>query len=70
MSKELIHFSKLTKKQIETMWNRAVNACIEYADEIGVSGLSDHGAHNIYTALHNALTGEWNKSKSSRKIKS
>lgn len=57
------HFSDLTKKQIEVMWMRCVEAVVYYADDINISALRDAGSHDVYTCLYNALDSEWEKSK-------
>lgn len=63
MNKVRRHFSELTKKEIETMWSLAVDACIEYAESINMGGLSGLPTHDIYTVLYNALYSEWEKAK-------
>jgi len=63
MNKSLKHFSKLTKKQVETMCNRCIDAAVNYFEEQNLSGLSHSGVHDIYKAIQDAIWGEWLKSK-------
>lgn len=53
------HFSELTKEEVNKLWSRCVDAAISYTREINMSGLSEGGSHNIYTALENAIYDEW-----------
>ncbi|KKM65107.1 hypothetical protein LCGC14_1494600 [marine sediment metagenome] len=69
MSKPRKHFSELSRPQIVKMWNGCVDAAIEYAKKINMSGLSECGSHNIYTALKEAVFGEWEKAKEIRNRK-
>ncbi len=57
------HFSEITKKQMEAMWMRCVEAALYYADDINISALRDGQSHDVYTCLYNALDSEWEKSK-------
>lgn len=57
------HFSNLSSEEVHQMSVLAQDACIKYAQEINMSGLSHLGFHNIYTAIEDAITQEWEKSK-------
>ena len=59
----LRHFRTLSDKEVLTMWQRCVGAAIDYAQEIDMSGLSEGGSHNIYTALEHAIFDEWERAK-------
>jgi len=59
----LLHFSELTEAQVTLMYAKAIQACIEYAQEIGMSGLSGQPSHNIYTAIEKAIFNEWEQAK-------
>jgi hypothetical protein len=59
----LLHFSELTKRQVTLMYARAIQACIEYSKEIGMSGLSGLPSHNIYNAIEKAIFNEWEQAK-------
>ena len=55
------HFSELTKEEVNKLWS-----AISYTREINMSGLSDGGSHNIYTALDNAIYDEWESAKNEK----
>ena len=59
----LRHFSELAKEEVNKMCTRGIDAIIDYAEEIGMSGLSHLGVHDLYTAIDNAVFSEWTKSK-------
>lgn len=62
INNKLIPFSELTKTQIAIMIDHAITACVEYAEKIGIDGLS-RGSYNIYTAIEDAIENEWIKAK-------
>lgn len=57
------HFSNLTQKEVHAMSTRMELAAVAYAQEIGMSGLSHLGVHDIYGSTQEMLTEEWKKSK-------
>jgi len=65
-AESLYHFSELSKEQMQGMSNACIDAAIDYAGKIRMSGLSD-AHHDIYAALQEAITEEWEKSKQSMK---
>lgn len=61
------HFSELSQEEVEGMIEVCKSAAVEYADKIGMSGLSEEGSHNIYTAIEDAIFSEYGKSRRLRK---
>lgn len=57
------HFSELTHDEVEQMWSACVDAAIQVAEDLNMSGLSEAGSHNIYRALEEALHSEHVRSK-------
>jgi hypothetical protein len=57
------HFSELTEAEIDEMWNECVNAVVDYAQKISMTGLSQGGSFDVYTALEKAIRQEWLKAR-------
>ena len=57
------HFSELTSDEVNMLCEKLITSAIEYAGEIGMSGLSHNGVHDIYEAIRLAITEEWIKSR-------
>ena len=64
----LRHFSRITEMELDQMWALCISRAVEYAKEIGMSGLSETGSHNIYTALDTALHEEWQRARKAHQV--
>ena len=64
----LRHFSRISEVELHQMWTRCTSRVLEYAEEIGMSGLSEGGSHNVYTALHTALYAEWQSARKAHQV--
>ncbi len=52
------HFRELSDEEVKGMLSACVQAAIEYAKSVNMSGLSEGESHHIYRALENAILGE------------
>ena len=50
-------FSQITEEEARAMWQEAVQACIAYAESIGMTGLSAP-RWNLYQGLEDAIVGK------------
>ena len=62
----IMHFSELTEEQIKKLIFRLQDEAIKFAKEYALSGLSHNGFHNVYTAIEDSITAEWENSKAVR----
>jgi hypothetical protein len=60
-------YSELTEKEVDAMANKCIDAAIQYAKDNNLSGLSCNGSHNIYKAIQDALSAEWENAKDSKR---
>lgn len=58
------HISKITENEMLGMQMACIDAAIKYSNRIGTSGLSHNGWFNFYSAIQDAIRGEWEKAKS------
>jgi len=66
---ERVHFSKLSREQVDEFIDHMKNAAVEHAEKIHMSGLSDLSAHNIYAGIEDMMYAEWDKSKKAMGVK-
>lgn len=52
-------FPDITSDEVLGMVNACTDAAIKYSEEIGMGHLSSGNSHNLYAAIHNAITREY-----------